>query len=291
MQEQIGSDEIIKGIRNRLTHVKKLIVTDLDGTLLDNNSELPQEYVEQIKELLSPEVKLTIASGRGYPSVKTFADKFPVDVPLICEAGAVVVDPITEHIIYQQFLEKYVVKTIAEHLEKSGYKCNLYLYQGNNMICYKKPDIPVFTEKEPAPVVNTDFSDIPDEAMIDVRKVSIILEEVYLNQLKEELRTLIGDRINVMRADDGCLDIMAIGVTKGSALEHMLDICGIDPSHVMAIGDNESDATMFDVVKFSVAVANADDFTKSKASFVTASNEDKGVLLAIKKFLEAEQDE
>jgi len=65
----------------------------------------------------------------------------------------------------------------------------------------------------------------------------------------------------------------------------MLQICGIDPEHVMAIGDNESDATMFDVVKFSVAVANADDFTKSKASFVTSSNEDKGVLLAIKHFL------
>jgi len=60
-----------------------------------------------------------------------------------------------------------------------------------------------------------------------------------------------------MRADDGCLDIMAIGVTKGSALQHMLQICGIDPEHVMAIGDNESDATMFEVVKFSVAVANA----------------------------------
>ena len=291
MQEQISSDEIIKGIRNRLKDLKKLIVTDLDGTLLDNNSQLPQEYVEQIKELLSPEVKMTIASGRGYPSVKTFADRFPIDVPVICEAGAVVVDPVTEHIIYQQFLEEDVVKAIAEHLARKKYRCNFYLYQGNNMICYKKPDVALFTDKEPAPVVNTDFSDIPKEAMVDVRKVSIILEEEYLNQLKEELRALLGDRINVMRADDGCLDIMAIGVTKGSALKHMLDICGIDPSHVMAIGDNESDATMFDVVKFSVAVANADDFTKSKASFVTASNEDKGVLLAIKRFLEAEQND
>jgi len=43
----------------------------------------------------------------------------------------------------------------------------------------------VFTEKEPAPVVNTDLSDIPPEAIVGVRKVSIILEEEYLNQLKE----------------------------------------------------------------------------------------------------------
>jgi len=183
-----------------------------------------------------------------------------------------------------------VVKAIIDHLVRKRYRCNLYLYRGNSMICYKRPEVPVFTEKEPAPVVNTDLSDIPPEAMVGVRKVSIILEEEYLNQLKEELRELLGDKIDVMRADDGCLDIMAIGVTKGSALQHMLQICGIDPEHVMAIGDNESDATMFDVVKFSVAVANADDFTKSKASFVTSSNEDKGVLLAIKHFLEAEND-
>jgi len=73
-------------------------------------------------------------------------------------------------------------------------------------------------------VVNTDLSDIPPEAIVGVRKVSIILEEEYLNQLKEELRELLGDKIDVMRADDGCLDIMAIGVTKGSALQHNVAI-------------------------------------------------------------------
>jgi len=43
-------------------------------------------------------------------------------------------------------------------------------------------------------VVNTDLSDIPPEAMVGVRKVSIILEEEYLNQLKEELRELLVTR-------------------------------------------------------------------------------------------------
>ena len=185
MQEQISNDKILEDIRDRLKDVKKLIVTDLDGTLLNNNSELPQEYVEEIKGMLSPEVKLTIASGRGYPSVKTFADRFPIDVPVICEAGAVVVDPVTEEIIYQQFIEEDVVKAIIDHLVRKRYRCNLYLYRGNSMICYKRPEVPVFTEKEPAPVVNTDLSDIPPEAMVGVRKVSIILEEEYLNQLKD----------------------------------------------------------------------------------------------------------
>jgi len=81
-------------------------------------------------------------------------------------------------------------------------------------------------------VVNTDLSDIPPEAIAGVRKVAIILDEEYLYQLKEELRELLGDKIDVMRADDGCLDIMAIGVTKGSTLQHMLKIYGIDPEHV-----------------------------------------------------------
>jgi len=49
MQEQISNDKILEDIRDRFKHIKKLIVTDLDGTLLNNNSELPQEYVEEIK--------------------------------------------------------------------------------------------------------------------------------------------------------------------------------------------------------------------------------------------------
>lgn len=286
MPDQTAIYEVIKDIRDRLNGVKKLIVTDLDGTLLNSNSELPSEYIKQIKALLTPQVKLTMASGRGFASVKTFADKFPVDLPVICEGGAVIVDPVTGALVYQDFIDKEVVKAIAQHLVNGGYECNFYLYKGQNLTCYKRPEVPLFTDKEPAPVVNTDLSDIPEEDLDGVRKIAIILDEKYLYQLQDELRSAFGDSINVMRADDGCLDIMRAGVSKGSALKHLLEICNIEPQNVMAIGDNESDATMFDVVGFSVAMANADDYTKSKASFITTSNEENGVSLAIKKFLE-----
>jgi len=81
--------------------------------------------------------------------VKTFAHRFPIDVPLICEAGAVVVDPVTEEIIYQQFIEEDVVKAIIDHLVRKRYRCNLYLYRGNSMICYKRQKYLCLQKKSP----------------------------------------------------------------------------------------------------------------------------------------------
>ncbi|WP_040363585.1 Cof-type HAD-IIB family hydrolase [Coprothermobacter platensis] len=287
MQGQISKKDVAEDIKKRLRNVRKLIVTDLDGTLLNNRSELPQEYVDLIKEVLTPEVKLTMASGRGFPSVKNFSDRFPIDLPVICEGGAVVVDPITNSIIYETFIDEPIVRSIAEHLEAKQYGSNFYLYKGQTLTCYKRPEVHLFTDKEPAPIINIDLTKIPKEDMTGVRKIAVILDEKYLYDLQNELRNLFGEKVNIMRADDGCLDIMPVGVSKGSALQYLLHILDFPPSNVMAIGDNESDATMFDVVGFSVAMANADDYTKSKASFITTSNEDFGVLHAIKKFLEA----
>jgi Cof subfamily protein (haloacid dehalogenase superfamily) len=297
MQRTSDTSKVCDEVRNRVGKVRKLIVTDLDGTLLDNHSELRSEYAKEIRRLLQDGVKLTIASGRAFNSIRPFAEKLDVNMPVICELGAFIIDPITEKKIFEKTIPHEVVSKTLNFLKKSKYLFNVYLSRGNEYKCFKSLDAPFFLDRKPVAkmdddlmnIFNTIFRNIDDYdggTIEGIRKISIRCYESQLDDLKSKISEILSDEATVKQSDTNCLDISPPGVSKGTGLSYILNLCGISPDDVMAIGDNETDTTMFKVAKHSVAVANGDDSTKQAAKFVTLSNEENGVLYAIKKFLE-----
>lgn len=297
MRKGINIPQICYDIKERIGKVKKLIVTDLDGTLLDGNSNLKDEYVEEIKELLQDGIKLTIASGRDYNSVRPFAKKLGVEMPIICELGAFIVDPVTEKKILEKTIPAKIVKQTLKVLKNGNYLFNAYLCRGGNYVCFKNQNAPIFLGREQVWKIDSDLMNIINVIFKDinsfdefsfrgVRKISIRCADNQFDKLKKELTETLANNAVVKQSDKNCLDISPPDVSKGAALSYILDVCGINPENVMAIGDNETDTTMFEVVKYPVAVANSDEATKRMAKFVTLSNEENGVVYAIRKFLE-----
>jgi hydroxymethylpyrimidine pyrophosphatase-like HAD family hydrolase len=84
------------------------------------------------------------------------------------------------------------------------------------------------------------------------------------------------------------VNIMDAGVSKGAALRWLIDYLGLESSHVMAVGDCEADRSMFAVALVSVAVANADEQTRSMARFVVPSNNEQGAAVALERFAAGE---
>ncbi len=297
MQKRTDIPPVCYDIKKRIGEVKKLIVTDLDGTLLDRHSNLKDEYANEIKGFLQDGIKLTIASGRGYDSIRPFAKKLEVEIPVICELGAFIVDPVTDRKILEKTIPVKVVRQTLNLLKNSNYLFNIYLCRGSNYNCFKNPGGPFFLDTRAVWKMDDDLMNIfnaifkninayDDFTFKGIRKVSIRSEENQFEKLKKELDETLANNAIVKQSDTNCLDISPPGVSKGTALSYILDMCGINPENVMAIGDNETDSTMFDVVKFPVAVANSDEATKRMAKFVTLSNEENGVVHAIRKFLE-----
>lgn len=297
MQKRIDIPPMCYDIKKRIGEVKKLIVTDLDGTLLDSHSNLKDEYVKEIKEFLQDGIKLTIASGRGYDSIRPFAKKLGVEMPIICELGAFIVDPVTDRKILEKTIPVKVVRQTLNLLKNRDYLFNAYLCRGSNYNCFKNPEAPFFLDRKPVWKTDDDLmnifnaifksiNDYDDFSFKGIRKISIRFEESQFEKLKKELDEALSNNAVVKQSDTNCIDISPPGVSKGTALSYILDVCGINLENVMAIGDNETDSTMFEVVKYSVAVANGNEATKQMAKFVTLSNDENGVVYAIRKFLE-----
>lgn len=298
MQKKTKIPQICYDVKNRIGKVKKLIVTDLDGTLLDSRSNLKEEYVRDIREIIRNGVKLTIASGRGYDSIRPFAKKLGIEMPIICELGSFIVDPVTGKKIFEKSIPVKVVRKTLNLLKNSDYMFNVYLCRGSNYNCFKNPDAPFFLDRKAIKQMDDDLmnifnaifkniNDYDDFPFKGIRKISIRIKENQFDKLKKELEELLDSSAIIKQSDVNCIDVSPPGVSKGTALNYILDLCEIDPGNVMAIGDNETDSTMFAVVKYPVAVDNADDATKRMAKFITTSNEENGVFHAIKKFLEA----
>jgi len=81
------------------------------------------------------------------------------------------------------------------------------------------------------------------------------------------------------------LEVMDKGVSKGSAVKLLCERLGINSDEVMAIGDNENDLSMIKFAGVGVAMGNAEDMVKEQADFITSSNDEDGVALAIEKYV------
>ena len=92
----------------------------------------------------------------------------------------------------------------------------------------------------------------------------------------------------MVKADANFVNIMDAGVSNGSALRWLIDYLGLESSDVMAVGDCEADRSMFAVAGVSVAVANADEQTRSLARFVVPSNNEEGAAMALESFAAGE---
>jgi len=121
-----------------------------------------------------------------------------------------------------------------------------------------------------------------------VRKISIICLPGNTDAVRDLVVESLGPRANVVKADRNFVNIMDAGVSKGAALRWLIDYLGLESSHVMAVGDCEADRSMFATALVSVAVANADEQTRSLARFVVPSNNEQGAAVALERFAAGE---
>jgi len=129
-----------------------------------------------------------------------------------------------------------------------------------------------------------DIRGLDEVAAGNVRKVSIKCLPEDLDAVRELLLGRLGSRANIVKADVNFINIMDAGVSKGMALQWLLEYLGIPAADAMAVGDCEADQSMFSVARVSVAVANADEQTLAMARYVVPSNNEQGAAVALENF-------
>lgn len=268
---------------------KKLIVSDIDGTLLGTDSGISDFDRKMIEESKKQGAAFTISSGRAYMGFKFLTKELDIKVPVSSANGARIIDPLTDKAIYNAPLEKDTAKKIIRIFE--DYPGFVYYYTKSEMYAL---------ELESAAKYYSDMNAIlPQDQRMGVNIVDCLYdfpnEDIYKIVIKDSAKRgyeEIKERLEDIKGISHCtswidnIEVSSDNASKGKAALFIANHLGLDiTKDVMVIGDEENDLSMFEMGAFSVAMGNGIDILKEKASFITADNDNGGVGKAIEEFL------
>ncbi|GAA0077801.1 Cof-type HAD-IIB family hydrolase [Clostridium sp. CTA-5] len=254
----------------------KLIATDMDGTLLDENSNLPESFTEVLNLIREKDVKLVIASGRPYATLQTNFGPMANYLSYITDNGALVFD--NNKLIFKDVMSKDIVQDI---LTKAKTINNTAVVLCGVECAYIENCSDEYLEEIKKYYVNYEVVDDLTKINDDIIKVTICDLETSAKNSNTILEPLFGDKLNVVVAGPLWLDIMNKTVNKGIALKKIMENSNITKEETMAFGDYYNDIEMLNQAEYSFVMKNAPEDMKQHAKYIAESNEDYGVLGAI----------
>lgn len=263
----------------------KLVITDMDGTLLTSDGKIPEEFWSVHKKMKEKGIVFSVASGRPYYNLKEQFSKIKDDMLFIAENGACVMYK-DEEIYSAPMLDSDVEKILAISKEIKGIAVVLC---GKNTAYIEKKvfenedyNFKLEIEKYYNKIEFVDnLEDVKDE-IIKIAICDFLVSEKncyqYYKKLEDDYMVVISGKV--------WLDLMKLGTNKGVAVKIASQKLNIPLENIMVFGDYLNDYEMMKIVKYSYAMKNAHPKLKEIANYVTIEdNDNNGVVNTIKKYL------
>lgn len=262
----------------------KLIVTDMDGTLLDSNDQVDSIFFKLYKDIKQNDIKFVAASGRQYQSICNKLKNIKDEITIVSENGALVIDK-GEELLFT----KFPINSIKAILPIIKSIDNIQV-----ILCGKSSAYIDSTDTHFNNIFSEyykDFNKIDDLAKIendDFMKIAIyhpIDSETFIYPKLKHLE----DNFKIKVSGKHWVDISLPDANKGYALSFLQKKWNITPEETMVFGDYNNDLEMLSLGHFSYAMANAHENVKTVANYITKSNDENGVSFILKKLLEAKK--
>ena len=254
----------------------------MDGTLLDENGQIPSEFDELMAELKKRGVLFAPASGRQYHSLVHSFAQYENDFIFLAENGTLV--RYRGETLHADIMEHETVLSIFAAVPQDNiYKvfCGL-----NDAYILSSQDRPEFSGE--LGKYYTRATAVDDFAKADDRpiKVSLFDPTGHADEVIYPLVKDFADKLQVVVSSPQWVDLMSKEASKGAAVQVVQQRLHILPEECAAFGDYLNDAEMMTAVYHSFAMANAQPEIKKLARYQTESNAEHGVIKGIKRLME-----
>lgn len=260
----------------------KLIVTDLDDTLLREDLTISDRSKRTIRKAVESGIAVALATGRMFPSAAPYARELNLKGPILCCQGAEIADIETGRPIKVTAIPRKLAVEALRFAENAG----LYAqYYSIDEYYFEKECEQSDYYRRTAGVQGKALGRRPSEALnIDPIKILVIAEPRQIRQAHAEATKHFGGNLAIAISKSRYLEITHPRANKGGAVEELAEMLHARREEVMAVGDALNDLPMLKYAGLGVAVANGDEEVKAQADAVTSSNEEDGVAAAIEKY-------
>lgn len=267
----------------------KLILSDIDGTILDNNHQVDAHLRDTITELKKESIPFVLASARSPHGMFPIAQELNLGAnPIACYNGALIVEGNKEH--YQTLIEhglsKADVKKIVALIKKQFPHISINFYSGGDWIVEEIDQwvqIEADITKESPDIRN--FDTLLTDDSIPIHKLLLIANAQAIQEFFIYLKRVNFEDASFYLSKDNYLEVTSQSVSKENALLEIAKYYDISLSQTMAIGDNYNDIPMLKLAGLGVAMANAPQAVKNEADIETVSNNDNGVSKVIEDYV------
>lgn len=260
----------------------RLVVSDVDGTLVGADCVMGEGIRELSKLLKENGILFTLASGRPVGMMKEYMEALDIKIPVVASNGAAGFDGTS--FIWEETLPAEAVRRTVLEADSQGIAVFL-----NNEITegvYRQND---YTRRQTEKTGHYKEVIHPKgEEWERIRIQKLMLIDPETPGRCDAMRPLLKEEenaVHVVRYDDRCFEAMPNGCSKGTGIERLARFLGIRREEILAIGDNANDLDMFCAAGKGAAVGNAAAVLKEKADYVCQGENVFGVIEAVKHFL------
>lgn len=265
---------------------EKVLVLDIDGTLTNSEKQITPATKAGIWDILAQGHQVILASGRPTPGMRRYEKELELEKHggyLLSFNGAKIVECRSGEIVYQKTLSLSILPSLYRFAREHG--CGLISYLGDQVISAFEPDEYVALEARinglPIRVVEN-FVDFVD---FDINKCLLTAPPEVAPDYELALRKSYEGVAEVYRSEAFFIEIMPEHVDKANSLAHMLENLGLPRENAICCGDGFNDISMIKYAGVGVAMGNAKPEVKAVADYITASNDEDGIVEVIRKFI------
>ncbi|MCH3943893.1 MAG: HAD family hydrolase [Atopobiaceae bacterium] len=261
----------------------KLIASDMDGTLLDENSQVPPETYELIRQLRAHGVHFVVTSGRRYDTLQEFFRPVVDQMDFVASNGT------------QVFVDGTMVdREVFSHAAVRRLEATVRLFDCLHLVLYDRTtsflydDTDKYEREIDKDLPNAERATEVPGPEVNIIKASIFCDdEAYLMDMAYALGRELGDDFVFAPSGKKWIDPLPIGINKATGIKQVMAAHGISAEEVMAFGDAMNDYEILRFVGRSRAMGNARYGIKQVAEETIGTNVEHSVQKAMREVLRA----
>lgn len=239
-----------------------LLVSDLDGTLLDSKQQISKVNHEAIKEFKENGGLFTIATGRMLQSAMPYIDQLEINVPVILYNGAVIYHPLKDKVLMKMHLPE--PKSVLELIENysSDEEVGILLYQDNEVYAVHRNSLVEAYEDKEKVLCETFRKGILENSTI---KILLISNNPTVLQSLEKAIINANFPCEMVYSENNYLEILPMNASKGTALEKLKKYLQPASLNTVCVGDNLNDLSMLQAANTGFFVENSHELLKQES--------------------------
>ncbi len=263
--------------------MKKLLATDLDGTLLKNDKTVSIFTVTKVHEMINEGHYFVVATGRPFFRITKILNQLDIvsdNIYCICNNGGLIISTDGSNVLYEENMpHEHAIELIDLAIK---YDINMLVYQRDYINTDHLDECVTILNGEPRLRLINGTKE-------DLKKIPNVCKVVYngthekLLEFKSKIPNEILEKYNFVFSGLDFLEVNNKTIDKGVAVNRLAKMLNIDSNNIYTIGDEENDIAMIKASKNGCCVLNANPKLKEISKYITLSNEEDGVAHLIDK--------